>query len=89
MKRVKSSMKEQAQRKKHLLAIYEMLLSRSDNTNDVGLKNVLRGDARTLKDEVDRITCYLDKCKQALTKPEGPSDQELANLHNFKYWQDS
>ena len=88
MKRVKASMKEQLKRKASMLEKYHFLKKKADTVVDIGLKNTYRGDAEILRYEMDRITCYINKCTHVLSKPEGPNREELDKLYNFKYWRD-
>ena len=88
MKKVKKNMTTQLQRKGLLKKRYEFLIKKADTVTDIDTKNVYREDAMTLRNEIDRITCYLDKCNEVLRKKNGPSREELDNLYNFKYWID-
>lgn len=88
MKRVKASMKEQLKRKDAIYERYSYLKKKADTVTDIGLKNTYREDAEILRYEMDRITCYINKCTHVLSKPEGPSREELGKLYNFKYWRD-
>tara|TARA_R100001244_G_scaffold89887_1_gene68285 strand:+ start:50 stop:316 length:267 start_codon:yes stop_codon:yes gene_type:complete len=88
MKKVKKSMTTQLQRKGLLTKRYEFLIKKADTVTDIDTKNVYRDDAMTLRNEIDRITCYLDKCNEVLRKQNGPSREDLDKLYNFKYWID-
>jgi hypothetical protein len=88
MKKVKASMKEQVYRRDVMRQKHEFLTTEADKVADISLKNLYRGDARILRNEIDHITCYLDTCTKTLTKEGGPTPEELVNLRNFKYWQD-
>ena len=88
MKKVKKSMTTQLQRKGLLKKRYEFLIKKADTVTDIDTKNVYRDDAMTLRNEIDRITCYLDKFNEVLRKQNGPSREDLDKLYNFKYWTD-
>jgi len=87
MKTVKDSMTTQLQRKGLITKRYEYLMKKADETTDVMMKNLYRDDAVILRNEIDRITCYIDKCNKVLRDPKGPSREDLDKLYNFKYWE--
>tara|TARA_Y100001951_G_scaffold103524_1_gene112545 strand:- start:927 stop:1211 length:285 start_codon:yes stop_codon:yes gene_type:complete len=89
MKKIKKSMTTQLQRKGLLKKRYEFLIDKADTVVDIGIKNVYRYDAMILRNEIDRITCYLERCSEVLRTPNGPNREDLDKLYNFKYWTDS
>jgi len=88
MKRVKESMRTQLQRKGLMSKRYEFLMKEADRIDDVGMKNAYRDDALVLRNEIDRITCYIERCTGVLRSSNGPSREDLNKLYDFKYWRD-